>query len=82
MQATLQITNADENLIKALKGVIKLYPQAKVKVNKEKTDKEKYEFLRLKETTSYKTYLKMSQADKKSARDRIRKYELESVDEQ
>jgi len=35
MQATLQITNADENLIKALKGVIKLYPQAKVKVNKE-----------------------------------------------
>jgi len=82
MQATLQITNVDENLIKALKGVIKLYPQAKVKVNKEKTDKEKYEFLRLKETTSYKAYLKMSQADKKSARDRIRKYELESVDEQ
>lgn len=34
MQITLQITNADENLLKALKGVINLYPHAKVKVKK------------------------------------------------
>lgn len=35
MQIILHITNADDNLLKALKGVINLYPQAKVKVKKE-----------------------------------------------
>lgn len=35
MQATLQISNADENLIKAIRGVVNLYPQAKLKVKKE-----------------------------------------------
>ena len=35
MQLTLQISNADENLLKALKGVVNLYPQAKLKVKKE-----------------------------------------------
>ncbi|WP_110558963.1 hypothetical protein [Helicobacter cinaedi] len=36
MQIILHITNADDNLLKALKGVINLYPQAKVKVKKER----------------------------------------------
>lgn len=35
MNLTLQISNADENLLKALKSVINLYPQAKLKVKKE-----------------------------------------------
>lgn len=34
MQATLHITNADNHLIKALKSVISLYPQAKLKIEK------------------------------------------------
>lgn len=35
MQVTLHITNADENLLKALKSVVSLYPQAKLKIAKE-----------------------------------------------
>lgn len=35
MQVTLHISNADENLLKALKGVVNLYPQAKLKIKKE-----------------------------------------------
>lgn len=38
MNLTLQISNADENLLKALKSVINLHPQAKLKV------KRKYEY--------------------------------------
>lgn len=34
MNFILQISNADENLIKALKGVINLYPQAKLRVKR------------------------------------------------
>lgn len=36
MLLQLEITNADENLLKALKSVIKLYPNSKLKVKKEK----------------------------------------------
>lgn len=43
MQITLKITNADENLLKALKSVINLYPQARLKVKKENSlDNERY----------------------------------------
>lgn len=35
MNLILQISNADENLLKVLKGVINLHPQAKIKVKKE-----------------------------------------------
>lgn len=35
MTLTLQIKNADENLLKALKGVINLHPEAKLSVKKE-----------------------------------------------
>lgn len=34
MNFILQISNADENLLKALKGVINLYPQAKLRVKR------------------------------------------------
>lgn len=34
MQLTLHITNADENLLKALKSVVHLHPQATLKVKK------------------------------------------------
>ncbi|RDU65783.1 hypothetical protein CQA53_05680 [Helicobacter didelphidarum] len=42
MQVTLKISNADEKLIKALKGVINLYPQAKLKVEKEELTENGY----------------------------------------
>lgn len=35
MNLTLQISNADENLLKVSKGVINLHPKAKIKVKKE-----------------------------------------------
>ena len=34
MQITLQIANADDNLLKAIKSVINLHPHAKLKVTK------------------------------------------------
>ena len=36
MEVTLKIINADDNLIKAVRSVVNLYPQAKLKVKKEK----------------------------------------------
>ena len=35
MILNIQILNADENLLKVLKGVINLHPQAKIKVKKQ-----------------------------------------------
>lgn len=34
MKATLHITNADENLLKAIKSVVNLYPQSKLRIKK------------------------------------------------
>lgn len=34
MQITLQIANADDNLLKAIKSVINLHPHAKLKIKK------------------------------------------------
>lgn len=36
MEVTLRITNADDNLIKAVKSVVNLYPQSELKIKKEK----------------------------------------------
>lgn len=36
MVLQLEITNADENLLKALKGVVRLYPHSRLKVLREK----------------------------------------------
>ncbi|RDU62111.1 hypothetical protein CQA53_09515 [Helicobacter didelphidarum] len=42
MQVTLQISNADEKLIKALKSVISIHPQAKLKIEQEKLTENGY----------------------------------------
>ncbi|TLD97397.1 hypothetical protein LS71_001200 [Helicobacter jaachi] len=41
MVLQLEITNADENLLKALKGVVRLYPQSKLKVKRQNSKGQK-----------------------------------------
>lgn len=82
MQATLKITNADENLIAVIKSVLKLCPQAKLKVDKkDKGDKSKYEFVPLEHSNSAKRYNAYTPKQKAEARAVFEAMQAEVVDE-
>jgi hypothetical protein len=55
MRVTLDIQNADDKMIQALKGVIKLYPVAKVEIKKEKNSSLKVALAQLK-NKEYETF--------------------------